>query len=329
MANTDTSNAKQYATQAQVAAAQAKIYADQSQEASGFADAAQESADQSATSAASAADSAAAASTSASSSAISAADSAASANSASTSALTAAEFGDNKLTFADTATGIAGTINGQYFRVPQGVGNVLAFRYYKNNAGVAQEVAEYPGQGSITNSIRQYATLATAQSDVSAGNVLNGSYCWVRNSSDITLADEYINNAGTLSPTGRKVNSALPTGYQSATTVSSSAANAVAITIPGLLVDGSLIYFLSPILNTSSVNVTVTDAKGNSVTRAVQKQNNAPLVGSELLLNQPVLMEFRTGTANNFILVASGPSGADLASRISTLELNSVALLSG
>lgn len=29
----------------------------------------------------------------------------------------------------------------------QGTGNVLAFRYYKNNSGVAQEVAEYPGRG--------------------------------------------------------------------------------------------------------------------------------------------------------------------------------------
>ncbi|WP_129678651.1 SGNH/GDSL hydrolase family protein [Klebsiella variicola] len=205
MANTDTANAKQYATLAQVAAAQAKIYADQSQEASGFADAAQESADQSATSAASAADSAAAASTSASSSAISAADSATSANAASTSALTAAEFGDNKLTFADTATGIAGTINGQYFRVPQGVGNVLAFRYYKNNAGVAQEVAEYPGQGSITNSIRQYATLTAAQNDVSAGNILNGGYCWVRKSGNSTISDEYLNTSGTLVATGRQI----------------------------------------------------------------------------------------------------------------------------
>ncbi|HDS9081053.1 TPA: hypothetical protein QH794_005381, partial [Klebsiella oxytoca] len=92
-------------------------------------------------------------------------------------------------------------------------------------------------------------------------------------------------------------------GYQAATVVSSSAANTVAITIPGLLGDGSLIYFLSPILNTGAVNITVTDAKGAVVTRAIQKQNFAALVGNELLLNQPVLMEFRTGTANNFVLV--------------------------
>lgn len=121
------------------------------------------------------------------------------------SASTAAEFGDNKLTFADTTAGIAGTTSGQYFRVPQGVGNVLAFRYYKNNAGVAVEVAEYVGQGSISNSIREYSSLTAAQSDISAGNILSGGYCWVRNTVDTTLANEYINNGGTLQPTGRKM----------------------------------------------------------------------------------------------------------------------------
>lgn len=205
MANTDTANAKLYATQAQVAAAQAKIYADQSQEASGFADAAQESAEQSSASATSAADSALAASAAASSSAASATDSAASAESASASAISAAEFGDNKLTFTDTTAGLAGTTNGQYFRVPQGVGNVLAFRYYKNNSGVAQEVAEYPGQGAITNSIRAYATLSVAQSDVSAGNILNNAYCLVRNTDNSTVSDEYQNLSGVLTTTGKQI----------------------------------------------------------------------------------------------------------------------------
>ncbi|HBY7418430.1 hypothetical protein [Klebsiella pneumoniae] len=121
------------------------------------------------------------------------------------SASTAAEFGDNKLTFADTTAGLAGTTSGQYFRVPQGVGNVLAFRYYKNNAGVAVEVAEYVGQGSISNSVREYLSLTAAQSDISAGNILNGGYCWVRNTVDTTLADEYINNSGTLEATGRSM----------------------------------------------------------------------------------------------------------------------------
>ncbi|MGD1271241.1 hypothetical protein [Klebsiella oxytoca] len=174
---------------------------------------------------------------------------------------------------------------------------------------------------------RQYMTLADAQADIA--NIPDGSTTYVRSPDDAYLAIEYMNVGGTLVATGRKMPSAMPTGYQSATAVSSSAANTIAITIPGLLIEGSLVYFLSPILNTAAVNVTVTDTKGNSVTRAIQKQNNGTLTGGELLLGQPVLMQFRTGTANNFVLVASGPVAAELASRISTLELNSVALLSG
>ncbi|HHI1718624.1 TPA: hypothetical protein ACP49C_000146 [Escherichia coli] len=174
---------------------------------------------------------------------------------------------------------------------------------------------------------KQYMTLADAQADIA--NIPAGSATYYRSPDDSALAIEVMNVGGTLQPTGRKMPSAMPMGYQSATAVSSGAANTIAITIPGLLGDGSLIYFLSPILNTAAVSVTVTDARGNSVTRAIQKQNNAALVGNELLLNQPALMEFRTGTANNFVLVASGPVAAELASRISTLELNSVALLSG
>lgn len=174
---------------------------------------------------------------------------------------------------------------------------------------------------------RQYMTLAAAQADIA--NIPVGSTTYYRSPDDSALAIEVMNVGGTLQPTGRKMPSAMPMGYQSATAVSSGAANTIAITIPGLLVDGSLIYFLSPILNTGAVNVTVTDAKGNIVTRAIQKQNFAALVGNELLLNQPVLMEYRTGTANTCVLVASGPVAAELATRISVLELNSVALLSG
>ena len=173
---------------------------------------------------------------------------------------------------------------------------------------------------------RQYMTLADAQADIA--NIPEGSTTYVRSTDDAYLAIEYMNVGGTLVATGRKIPSAMPTGYQSATAVSSSAANTIAITIPGLLVDSSLIYFLSPILNTGAVSVTVTDAKGNTVTRAIQKQNFAALAGNELLLNQPVLMEFRTGTANNFVLVASGPVAAELNARLLNVELNSVAIVS-
>ncbi|HBS6100313.1 TPA: hypothetical protein MAL36_000044 [Klebsiella variicola] len=173
---------------------------------------------------------------------------------------------------------------------------------------------------------KQYQTLAAAQADIA--NIPEGSSTYVRSPDDAYLAIEYMNVGGTLVATGRKMLSALPTGYQAATAVSSNAANTIAITIPGLLVDSSLIYFLSPVLNTGAVSVTVTDAKGNTVTRAIQKQNFAALAGNELLLNQPVLMEFRTGTANNFVLVASGPVAAELNARLLNVELNSVAIVS-
>ncbi|HID1859015.1 TPA: SGNH/GDSL hydrolase family protein [Escherichia coli] len=120
-------------------------------------------------------------------------------------ALSASEFGDNKSTFADTAAGLAATTSGQYFRVPQGSGNVLAFRYYKNNSGVAQEVAEYPGQGSITNTIREFPTLAAAQADADAGNIPVGSNAYYRSINDDTLAIEVVNVEGTLQPTGRQM----------------------------------------------------------------------------------------------------------------------------
>lgn len=112
---------------------------------------------------------------------------------------------NNALTFAATAAGIAGTTNGQYFRVPQGSGATLSFIYYLNSSGTAQVVAEMPGKGAITNNIRSYSSLAVAQADVTSGNILNGAYCYVRNDTDEALADEYINNAGTLTATGRKM----------------------------------------------------------------------------------------------------------------------------
>ncbi|HHS4111032.1 TPA: hypothetical protein ACTLPA_005693, partial [Klebsiella pneumoniae] len=48
---------------------------------------------------------------------------------------------------------------------------------------------------------RQYMTLAAAQADIA--NIPEGSTTYVRSSDGITLADEYINNSGILSATGR------------------------------------------------------------------------------------------------------------------------------
>ncbi len=50
------------------------------------------------------------------------------------------------ITFSDTEVGLAGTKNGEYFRVPQGPESNVAFIYYQNSSGVAKEVAKLPGK---------------------------------------------------------------------------------------------------------------------------------------------------------------------------------------
>ncbi|MGR8807337.1 hypothetical protein ACPZ8J_26005, partial [Klebsiella pneumoniae subsp. pneumoniae] len=50
---------------------------------------------------------------------------------------------------------------------------------------------------------RQYMTLAAAQADIA--NIPDGSTTYVRSADGSALADEYINNGGTLSATGRKM----------------------------------------------------------------------------------------------------------------------------
>ncbi|EPU1425536.1 TPA: hypothetical protein ACTYSG_000238 [Klebsiella pneumoniae] len=171
---------------------------------------------------------------------------------------------------------------------------------------------------------RQYMTLAAAQADIA--NIPEGSTTYYRSPDDSALAIEVMNVGGTLQPTGRKMPSAMPMGYQSATAVSSSAANTVAITIPGLLVDGSLIYFLSPILNTAAVSVTVTDSKGNSVTRSVLRRANAVLVGGELIQYNPVLMVYRGAPTDNFMLIASGATASEVAASLTAYKTTNDAL---
>ncbi|HIE9871306.1 TPA: hypothetical protein ACXRXH_005249, partial [Klebsiella pneumoniae] len=212
MSITDTQQSAQFAASAAVSAAEAQQYAIEVSQNTDGAKTYAQNAETSASNAALSSDSAAASSLSASNSASSAESyasrSAESATQAQEYALSASEFGDNKLTFSDTVAGLAGTTDGQYFRVPQGEGNALAFIYYKNNAGAAVEVAEYVGQGSISNSIRKYETISLAQDDVANGNILDGSKCWVDNTDDTALAVEYINNGGTLAATGRVMPSA-------------------------------------------------------------------------------------------------------------------------
>ncbi|MCU8622017.1 hypothetical protein OE195_24710, partial [Klebsiella pneumoniae] len=50
---------------------------------------------------------------------------------------------------------------------------------------------------------RQYMTLADAQADIA--NIPSGSTTYVRSQDGSSLADEYINNGGTLTATGRKM----------------------------------------------------------------------------------------------------------------------------
>lgn len=107
--------------------------------------------------------------------------------------------------YASVSEGLAATMDGQYFQVPQGSGSSVAFKVYKNNAGVAQEVARVPGTAAITGTIREFPTLAAAQADADAGNIPTGSTAYYRNQDDSALAIEVINNAGTLEPTGRKI----------------------------------------------------------------------------------------------------------------------------
>ncbi|MEF3107612.1 right-handed parallel beta-helix repeat-containing protein, partial [Raoultella sp. WB_B2P2-3] len=50
---------------------------------------------------------------------------------------------------------------------------------------------------------KQYMTLADAQADIA--NIPDGSATYVRSADGSSLADEYINNGGTLEATGRKM----------------------------------------------------------------------------------------------------------------------------
>ncbi|HBQ4179056.1 TPA: hypothetical protein L7212_000121 [Escherichia coli] len=165
---------------------------------------------------------------------------------------------------------------------------------------------------------KQYMTLADAQADIA--NIPAGSATYYRSPDDSALAIEVMNVSGTLQPTGRKMPSAMPMGYQYATAVSSSAANTIDITIPGLLVDGSLIYFSSPIRNTGAVTLNVTNAKGNTVNRIVLRGANAPLAGGELIASHPVLCVYRGAPINNFRLVASGPMASEVAASLTAYK---------
>ena len=104
-----------------------------------------------------------------------------------------------------TIAGLANTPAGKIFRVAQGLNDYLAFIYYLNDSGTAIPLTALIGRGAIINNVREYSNLTLAQNDVEAGNILDGSKCWVTSSAYEMLADEYINNGGTLEATGRKM----------------------------------------------------------------------------------------------------------------------------
>ncbi|HBM2965582.1 TPA: hypothetical protein LVK93_005603, partial [Klebsiella michiganensis] len=60
-------------------------------------------------------------------------------------------------------------------------------------------------QDSITILGQPFTTLAEAQAAANDGKIPVGAVAWVRNAGDVSLADEYINNAGTLAATGRQM----------------------------------------------------------------------------------------------------------------------------
>ncbi|HIH5236517.1 TPA: hypothetical protein ACYSEZ_004189, partial [Klebsiella variicola] len=90
----------------------------------------------------------------------------------------------------------------------------------KKMAAAAEASVQDARQNLIPLS-RQYMTLAAAQADIA--NIPSGSVTYVRSTDGSSLADEYINNSGTLQPTGRKmpsqnsVNQALIAAEQVAT----------------------------------------------------------------------------------------------------------------
>ncbi|MGR9067394.1 CotH kinase family protein [Klebsiella quasipneumoniae] len=104
-----------------------------------------------------------------------------------------------------TIEGLINTPAGKMFRVAQSSTDTLAFIYYLNNSGVAIAITSLLGRGAIANNIRFFASHLLAQTDLSAGNILDGYKCWVANDSDSTLYEEYINNSGILEPTGREM----------------------------------------------------------------------------------------------------------------------------
>ncbi|MBH8476220.1 hypothetical protein ACLH1K_02275 [Klebsiella sp. 1SOBk12mer] len=104
-----------------------------------------------------------------------------------------------------TIAGLNSTPAGKMFRVAQSGAEILSFRYYLNNSGVAEEVTGLLGRGSITNNIRTFDSLSLAEEDLSVGNILPGARVYIRSADNSAIADEYINLDGVLEKTGEYI----------------------------------------------------------------------------------------------------------------------------
>ncbi|WP_435351559.1 hypothetical protein [Klebsiella pneumoniae] len=99
--------------------------------------------------------------------------------------------------------------------------------------------------------------------------------------------------------------------------------NAISLTIPGLLGDGTQITFEPVVANTGVTTLVITDLYGNSVTRNLLKGANTALTGGELQAAKPVTVQYRSSPVNNFKLLLSGDPTTDilnLKSSVTTLQ---------
>ncbi|WP_460299969.1 hypothetical protein [Klebsiella pneumoniae] len=209
MATTDTQQAAQFSAEAAVSAAEAKQYLIEAQQGYQDTSAAAQEAKDAAAAAATSEQNATYSEANAAQSAAAAVDAKADAEAAASSA---SDYAKNKFTFYKTASdpdgtiaGLAATTDGQSFWVAQGPDALSAAWQYQNKAGVAVLQAKQPGTAAITGTIREFPTLAAAQADADAGNIPVNSTTYVRSQDGSALADEYINNGGTLEATGRKM----------------------------------------------------------------------------------------------------------------------------
>lgn len=209
MATTDTQQAAQFSAEAAVSAAEAKQYLIEAQQGYQDTSAAAQEAKDAAAAAATSEQNATYSEANAAQSAAAAVDAKVDAEAAASSA---SDYAKNKFTFYKTASdpdgtiaGLAATTDGQSFWVAQGPDALSAAWQYQNKAGVAVLQAKQPGTAAITGTIREFPTLAAAQADADAGNILSGATAFYRSPDDSALAIEVINHGGTLEPTGRKM----------------------------------------------------------------------------------------------------------------------------